>query len=110
MIPDFEFQFNLNTMDPNKADETVYMIDSPTQPVLNVFNLILSKMGVDVSVHTIGYHLSDQKESVWSQISNIDEFSHAIELQHDIQSHAFKSRACTSSTRPVIIQLSTHSI
>jgi len=92
MIPDFEFQFNINTMDPNKANETVYMVDSPSQPVLDVFNPILSKMGVDVSIHTIGYHLSDQKESVWSWISNIDDFSHAIELQCDIQSHAFKSK------------------
>ena len=92
MIPDFEFQFNLNTMDPNKADETVYMVDPPSQPVLDVFNSILSKMGVDVSIHTIGYRLSDQKESVWSRISNIDDFSHAIELQRDIQSRAFKSK------------------
>ena len=79
-------------MDPNKDDETVYLLDSVTQPVLDVFNSIMSKMAVDISIQNIGYRLSDQKESVWTRINSIEDFSRAIEAQHDIQSHAFKSK------------------
>ncbi len=82
----------LNTMDSTKEDETVCLIDPTTQPLPEVYNLIMKRMGVDVSVHNVGYHLSDQKGSIYTCINNINDFSHAVEAQCDIQSHAYKSK------------------
>ena len=79
-------------MDPNKDNEMVYLVNSVVQPVPNVFDSIMSKMDVDISTQNIGYRLSDQKESIWTRIHNVGDFSCAVEAQHDIQSCAFKSK------------------
>ena len=79
-------------MDPTREDKTVYLIDPTPQPLLEVYHLIIKKMGVNVSVQKVGYHLSDQKGSVWTHINNFDDFSYAIEAQCDIQSCAYKSK------------------
>jgi len=79
-------------MDPNKDNEMVYLVNSVAQPVPDVFDSIMSKMDVDISTQNIGYHLSDQKESIWTRICNVGNFSCAVEAQCDIQSCAFKSK------------------
>ena len=79
-------------MDPDTEEETAYLVDSITQPILEVYNLIMKQMAINVSVQHIGYCLSDQKESVWTHINNIDDFSHAVEAQQDIQSCAYKAK------------------
>ncbi len=80
----------LHTMDPNREDEMAYLVDSISQPIIEVYDLVMKKMAVGVSVQHVGYHLSDAKESVWTQINNVNDFSHAIKAQHEIQSRAFK--------------------
>ena len=79
-------------MDPDTEEETAYLVDSITQPILEVYNLIMKRMAIDVSVQHVGYRLSDQKESVWTRINNVDDFSHAVEAQRDIQSRAYKAK------------------
>ena len=79
-------------MEPDKENETAYLLDSTTQLDLEVYNLIMKRMAVNVSVQHISYHLSDQKVSVWTHINNIDDFSHPIEAQQDIQSHAYTTK------------------
>src|SRR5260221_14768198 len=90
--PDFVYHFMLNTMDSTKEDETVCLIDPTTQPLPEVYNLIMKRMGVDVSVQNVGYHLSDQKGSICTCINNVNDFSYAVETQHNIQSCAYKSK------------------
>ncbi len=50
----------------------------------------MKKMAVNVSVQHIGYCLSDEKVLVWTWMSNVDDFSHAVKAQREIQSRAFK--------------------
>ncbi|KAF8314324.1 uncharacterized protein EI90DRAFT_3136138 [Cantharellus anzutake] len=89
---EFEYQFMLNTMDPKKQNETVYFPDSKSQSPEEVLNGILIRMKVDLSTHQIGYRLSDEKESIFTQIRNVDDFTRAIHVQRDIQSRAYKSK------------------
>ena len=79
-------------MEPNKENETSYLLDSTSLPALEVYNLIMKRIAVNVSVQHVGYCLSDQKESVWNHINNINDFSHAIEAQQDIQSCAYTAK------------------
>ncbi|KAF8328185.1 uncharacterized protein EI90DRAFT_3126360 [Cantharellus anzutake] len=89
---DFEYEFMLNTMDPKKEDETVYFVDSKDQSPQEVLDEILTRMGVDLSVHRIGYHLSDEKQSIWTRINSAEDFAVAVKAQRDIQSRAFKQK------------------
>ncbi|KAF8333039.1 uncharacterized protein EI90DRAFT_3052766, partial [Cantharellus anzutake] len=89
---DFEYQFTLNTMDPKKEDETVFFVDSKSRPPEEVLHQILSRMEVDLAAHRIGYHLSDEKELIWTRINNIEDFTHVIEAQCEIQSQAYKTK------------------
>ena len=79
-------------MEPDKENETSYLLDSTSLPALEVYNLIMKRMAVDVSVQRVGYCLSDQKESVWTRINNINDFSCAVQAQRDIQSHAYTTK------------------
>ncbi|KAF8311542.1 uncharacterized protein EI90DRAFT_3138235 [Cantharellus anzutake] len=90
-MKEFEYQFMLNMMDPKKQNETVYFPDSKSQSPEEVLNGILIRMKVDLSMHQIGYRLSDEKESIFTQIRNVDDFTHAIHVC-DIQSRAYKSK------------------
>ncbi|KAF8311649.1 uncharacterized protein EI90DRAFT_3138214 [Cantharellus anzutake] len=83
---DFKYQFALNTMDPKKEDETVYLVDSKSQPPQEVLDEILTRMAVDLSAHQIGYRLSDEKESIWTRINSTEDFANAINAQCEIQS------------------------
>ncbi|KAF8310531.1 uncharacterized protein EI90DRAFT_3100494, partial [Cantharellus anzutake] len=89
---DFEYQFTLNTMDPKKEDETVFFVDSKSRPPEEVLHEILSRMEVDLAAHRIGYRLSDEKESIWTRINNIEDFTRAMEAQREIQSRAYKTK------------------
>ncbi len=90
MTLDFIYEFKLNTMNPNKDDETIYLIDQI--PNDEAYHHVMKQMGVDVSIQKIGYCLSDQKESVWTHINNLDDFSCAVEAQCDVQSHVYKAK------------------
>ena len=79
-------------MDLDTEEETAYLVDSITQLILEVYNLIMKQMAVDVSVQHVGYCLANQKESVWTHMDNLDDFPHAVEAQWDIQSHPYKAK------------------
>ncbi len=69
-------------MDPDKEDE---LVDSITQPTLEVYNLVMKRMAVDVSVQHIGYRLSDQKEPVWTRINHFDDFPMLLKYRQQRQ-------------------------
>ncbi|KAF8335367.1 uncharacterized protein EI90DRAFT_3174257 [Cantharellus anzutake] len=89
---EFEYQFMLNMMDLKKENETVYLPDSKSQSAQEVLDEILGRMKVELSVHQIGYRLSDEKECIFTRIHDVKDFAHAIEAQYDIQSRAYKSK------------------
>ncbi|KAF8315081.1 uncharacterized protein EI90DRAFT_3003519, partial [Cantharellus anzutake] len=76
---EFEYQFMLNTMDPKKENETVYLPDSKSQSAQEVLDEILGRMKVELSVHQIGYRLSDEKECIFTRIHDVKDFARAIE-------------------------------
>ncbi|KAF8317518.1 uncharacterized protein EI90DRAFT_3021350 [Cantharellus anzutake] len=79
-------------MDPKKQNKTIYFPDLKSQSPEEVLNGILIRMKVDLSMHQIGYRLSNEKESIFTQICNVDDFTCTIHAQHDIQSRAYKSK------------------